>query len=158
MITKTKTKTKTRVRVPQRCFFCKEKADPTYEHPEVLWKFLSRRAKIKARAKTGICAKHQRKLSRAVKQARFLALLPYREFWSDVSCQVSDFRCQISDGRIWILSWSGEKKGPARVFLLRIVWRGRFSSPLPYSLKLSAHPSRLNPHHSTQHSALCTPY
>jgi len=34
-------------------------------------------SKMKSGKDTGTCAKHQRKLSLAIKRARFLALLPY---------------------------------------------------------------------------------
>lgn len=40
-------------------------------------KFISDRGKIEPRRKTGTCAKHQRGLSTAIKQARYMALLPY---------------------------------------------------------------------------------
>jgi small subunit ribosomal protein S18 len=40
-------------------------------------KFISDRGKIEPRRKTGTCAKHQRGLSTAIKQARFMALVPY---------------------------------------------------------------------------------
>jgi len=40
-------------------------------------KFISDRGKIEPRRKTGTCAKHQRGLGAAIKQARFMALLPY---------------------------------------------------------------------------------
>jgi small subunit ribosomal protein S18 len=42
-----------------------------------LRKYISDRGKIEPRRKTGTCAKHQRGLSTAIKQARFMALLPY---------------------------------------------------------------------------------
>lgn len=38
---------------------------------------ISDRGKIEPRRKTGTCAKHQRGLTSAIKQARFMALLPY---------------------------------------------------------------------------------
>ena len=38
--------------------------------------YLTDRATIQARRKTGTCSKHQRRLSTAIKRARFLALLP----------------------------------------------------------------------------------
>ncbi len=40
-------------------------------------RYISDRGKIEPRRKTGTCAKHQRNLSVALKQARFMALLPY---------------------------------------------------------------------------------
>ena len=39
--------------------------------------FISERGKIEPRRKTGACALGQRAITRAVKRARFLALLPY---------------------------------------------------------------------------------
>lgn len=40
-------------------------------------RYISDRGKIEPRRKTGTCAKHQRRLSVAIKQARLMALLPY---------------------------------------------------------------------------------
>ncbi len=40
-------------------------------------RYISDRGKIEPRRKTGTCAKHQRELSGSLKQARFMALLPY---------------------------------------------------------------------------------
>ena len=40
-------------------------------------RYISDRGKIEPRRKTGTCARHQRGLSTAIKQARFMALLPY---------------------------------------------------------------------------------
>lgn len=42
-----------------------------------LRRYLSDRAKIEPRRKTGTCAKHQRRLSVALKRAREIALLPF---------------------------------------------------------------------------------
>jgi len=42
-----------------------------------LQKNLSPWSKIKTRRETRLCAKHQRKLTQAIKRARFLAILPY---------------------------------------------------------------------------------
>ncbi len=39
--------------------------------------FLTDRGKIKSRRKTSLCAKHQRRVSVAIKRARHLALLPF---------------------------------------------------------------------------------
>ncbi len=40
-------------------------------------RYISERGKIEPRRKTGTCAKHQRRLSVALKEARHMALLPY---------------------------------------------------------------------------------
>ncbi|MBN1179458.1 MAG: 30S ribosomal protein S18 [Anaerolineae bacterium] len=62
----------------RRCQFCTEKAKTVdYKSPDMLRRFLSDRGKIRPRRQTGTCARHQRQLARAVKRARYLALLPY---------------------------------------------------------------------------------
>lgn len=61
----------------QKCYFCENKKLPDYKEFETLKKFISDRGKIQAANRTGICAKHQRRLSRAIKRARHLALLPF---------------------------------------------------------------------------------
>ncbi|MBI2633935.1 MAG: 30S ribosomal protein S18, partial [Parcubacteria group bacterium] len=40
-------------------------------------KFLSLGMKIKPRRKTGLCAKHQREIAKAIKRSRVMALLPF---------------------------------------------------------------------------------
>jgi len=60
------------------CAFCVEKVDIIdYKDPLKLRRYLSDRGKIEPRRKTGTCAKHQRRLTVALKRARHLALLPY---------------------------------------------------------------------------------
>ncbi len=51
-------------------------ADIDYKNVNLLQKFLNDRGKIVPRRLSGISAKNQRRLARAVKNARFLALLP----------------------------------------------------------------------------------
>ncbi len=66
--------------VPKRkvCAFCAEKVNTIdYKNAEKLRNFISDRAKIAPRRRTGTCAKHQRTLAIAIKRARHLALLPY---------------------------------------------------------------------------------
>jgi len=48
-----------------------------YKAVTLLRKFISERGKILPRRRTGTCAKYQRPLARAIKHARFMALLPY---------------------------------------------------------------------------------
>lgn len=59
------------------CYFCTNKTLPDYKDVGVLQRFISERGKILGRDKTGACTKHQRRLTGAVKRARFLALLPF---------------------------------------------------------------------------------
>ncbi|HJY98307.1 MAG TPA: 30S ribosomal protein S18 [Patescibacteria group bacterium] len=63
--------------VPRNCPFDKIDKDPDYKDIETLSKFISDRAKILGKDRTGICSKHQRMISIAIKRARHLALLPY---------------------------------------------------------------------------------
>lgn len=63
--------------VKQDCFFCKEKVEPDFLKHEILERFISERGKIHSRARSGLCAKHQRRLTTEIKRARFLAFLPY---------------------------------------------------------------------------------
>jgi small subunit ribosomal protein S18 len=48
-----------------------------YKDVSRLRRFVSERGKIQARRKTGACARHQRALTKAIKRARHVALLPY---------------------------------------------------------------------------------
>lgn len=62
----------------RKCYFCVEGIDQIdYKDADTLRRFLSDRGKIKPRRQTGTCAKHQRRLARAIKRARHLALLPF---------------------------------------------------------------------------------
>lgn len=60
------------------CTFCEKGVDPSYIKTEELSEFLTERAKILGIDFSGLCSRHQRKLSVAIKQARHLALLPFR--------------------------------------------------------------------------------
>jgi small subunit ribosomal protein S18 len=60
------------------CAFCVDHIDHIdYKEPAKLRRYVSDRAKIEPRRKTGTCAKHQRMLTLALKRARHIALLPY---------------------------------------------------------------------------------
>jgi small subunit ribosomal protein S18 len=50
-----------------------------YKDVNVLRRFISDRAKIKARRTTGTCLQHQRDVAVAIKTARELALIPYTQ-------------------------------------------------------------------------------
>ena len=61
------------------CAFCVEKA-ATIDYKDVakLKKYVTEKGKILPRRMTGVCAKHQRALSNAIKQARQAAMLPFK--------------------------------------------------------------------------------
>jgi small subunit ribosomal protein S18 len=62
---------------PKACQFCVDKTEIDYKDISRLRRYISDRARIQPRRRTGICAKHQRRLALAIKRARYLALLPY---------------------------------------------------------------------------------
>jgi small subunit ribosomal protein S18 len=60
------------------CKFCVEKIDSIhYRDVRLLQQFVAERGKIVPRRLTGVCTTHQRRLTRAIKQARNIALLPF---------------------------------------------------------------------------------
>lgn len=61
----------------QVCEICKHDVKLTYKRPNELRRYMNRVGKILPRRVSRLCAKHQRRLSREVKRARVMALLPY---------------------------------------------------------------------------------
>ncbi|MBO5141731.1 MAG: 30S ribosomal protein S18 [Clostridia bacterium] len=60
------------------CMFCADKnLVIDYKDADKLKKFVSEKGKILPRRVTGLCAKHQREVTVAVKRARQIALLPF---------------------------------------------------------------------------------
>ena len=60
------------------CIFCKNKnLVIDYKDVETLKRFVSPNGKISPRRVTGACAKHQRAVEQAIKNARIMALLPF---------------------------------------------------------------------------------
>jgi small subunit ribosomal protein S18 len=65
---------------PKICVFCRDHVVwVDYKDVNVLRRFISDRAKIKARRTTGTCLQHQRDVAVAIKTARELALIPYTQ-------------------------------------------------------------------------------
>lgn len=61
------------------CVFCAEKSEVIdYKNAAKLRKYMTEKGKIIPRRTTGVCAKHQRELTTAIKRARVMALLPYK--------------------------------------------------------------------------------
>lgn len=68
-------------KAPRRkvCAFCLEKAtEIDYKDIAKLKKYVTEKGKILPRRMTGVCSKHQRLLSTAIKRARLIALLPFK--------------------------------------------------------------------------------
>jgi small subunit ribosomal protein S18 len=63
--------------VATNCPFCKGKVEPDYKDVENISKFVSDRSKIIGKDRSGVCAKHQKRLSIAIKRARHLGFLPF---------------------------------------------------------------------------------
>ncbi|MBI2552190.1 30S ribosomal protein S18 [Candidatus Uhrbacteria bacterium] len=60
------------------CHFCANNAPaPDYKDVNLLKQFVSAGMKIMPRRRSGLCATHQRKTARAIKQSRTMALMPY---------------------------------------------------------------------------------
>ncbi len=63
---------------PKFCQFCADKTLMIdYKKTDLLRKYITEEGMIRPRRQTGACAKHQRAVAQAVKQARHIALLPY---------------------------------------------------------------------------------
>ena len=66
------------VRRRKVCAFCVEHVQHIdYKEIDKIRRFVSERAKIEPRRRTGVCAKHQRALRTAIQRARQIALVPF---------------------------------------------------------------------------------
>lgn len=71
---------KRRIRKKKVCQFCVDKMDNIdYKDTDKLRKYITDRGKILPKRITGTCAIHQRELTRAIKKARMIALLPFTQ-------------------------------------------------------------------------------
>lgn len=62
----------------KNCFFCSSNIQYIdFKNIELLRNYINYQGKILNPKKTKNCAKHQRKLSEAIKRARIMALLPF---------------------------------------------------------------------------------
>jgi small subunit ribosomal protein S18 len=60
------------------CKFCQEKIEEIdYKDIGSIRRYISQRGKIISSKQSGVCAKHQRALAKAIKRARFVGLLPF---------------------------------------------------------------------------------
>lgn len=65
------------VQTKRRCIFCTNDTKPTFTDTGGLRRFVNDRSKILPKLRTGVCSKHQRMVTREIKYARHLALLPF---------------------------------------------------------------------------------
>lgn len=61
----------------KKCMFCVNKSEPAYTDVATIKRFLSDRAKIASRLRSGVCSKHQRGLGKHIKYGRHLLMLPF---------------------------------------------------------------------------------
>ncbi len=71
------TESQKEVKSKKTCFFCQNKANPAYTDLVILRRFVTDRAKILPKMRSGVCSRHQRMVAKNVKYARHLALLPF---------------------------------------------------------------------------------
>jgi len=63
---------------PKFCQFCADKQLMIdYKKTDLLRRYITEDGKIRPRRQTGACAKHQRVVAAAIKQARQVAILPF---------------------------------------------------------------------------------
>lgn len=63
---------------PKKCSFCKTKTvEIDYKDVSALSRYLNRWNRIESGSRSGNCSRHQREVTRAIKRARHLALLPF---------------------------------------------------------------------------------
>jgi small subunit ribosomal protein S18 len=63
---------------PKFCQFCADKQLLIdYKKTDLLRRYITEEGKIRPRRQTGACAKHQRVVAAAIKQARQVAILPF---------------------------------------------------------------------------------
>lgn len=71
---------KRKIRKKKVCLFCTEKMDNIdYKDVDKIRKYITDRGKILPKRITGTCAIHQRDLTKAIKRARMIALLPFTQ-------------------------------------------------------------------------------
>jgi len=68
-----------RQKIADKCLFCEQGIKPDYKDIVHLRRFLTERLMVISRRYSSVCARHQRELSRAVKNARFMALIAYTD-------------------------------------------------------------------------------
>jgi len=70
---------------PKFCQFCTDKnLKIDYKKVDLMGRYINETGKIRPRRQTGACAKHQREIAVAIKNARHIVLIPFEgDFWTD---------------------------------------------------------------------------
>ncbi|MCK9379172.1 MAG: ribosomal protein S18 [Parcubacteria group bacterium Athens0714_25] len=64
--------------VKKGCYFCQEKIDKIdYKNAYLLRRFMNSQGKIYPPRRHGVCTRHQRSLTEAIKKGRIMGLLPF---------------------------------------------------------------------------------
>lgn len=63
----------------KECYFTETGTKPDYKNVLVLRRFITDRSKVIPQKYNGLTSKNQRLLTREVKKARFMALIPYTD-------------------------------------------------------------------------------
>ncbi len=66
------------IKSEKQCYFCQNNIkEIDYKEIQLLRRFINSYGKIFPKKRTGVCAKHQRRLAIAIKRARIMAMLPF---------------------------------------------------------------------------------
>ena len=65
------------IRTKRKCLFCQNNTVPIFTDVATIRRFLTERSRITPKLRSGLCSKHQRILTKHIKYARHLALLPF---------------------------------------------------------------------------------
>ena len=63
--------------ISNTCGYCDNNTNPDYKEVSALKTYVTNRGKLLGRPRTGLCQKHPRQLTIAVKRARHLAKIPF---------------------------------------------------------------------------------
>lgn len=71
------------VRKKRVCYFCSKNTEPDYKNISQLKNYVSDKGKILSSKITKTCTKHQRRVTKAIKRARMISLIPFVDKYRD---------------------------------------------------------------------------
>lgn len=72
----TQTQTQKEIKRDRKCRLCLKNESVDFKDTQTLLRYINDRGKILPRRATGLCEKHQKVVSKAIKSARLMSLLP----------------------------------------------------------------------------------